>query len=92
MNLEVLKNMLAKNNVSDSIYSLNEGLKPNAYILNKNYSKWEFFFLDEKGQRNNFHEFINEEDAFEFFWGKIELEIRYPLSIPPSSVYGKKKA
>jgi hypothetical protein len=88
MTLEGLKQKLSENNIPTNLYSIDDGLKPNAYILYKNYSQWEFFFLDEKGDRNNFKIFYNEEEAFDYFWNKIEIEIKYPPSTPPKSVYG----
>lgn len=72
MKLSELKDKLLTHNVPEHWYSLNEGLKPDACILVKNYSKWEYFYLDEKGDRNGFKIFINEEEAFEYFWKKIE--------------------
>lgn len=86
MSLKELKDRLHLFNIPESSYSINGELKPDAYILFKNYSKWEFFYLDERGGRNDFAQFQNEEDAFDFFWKKIQNELRYPPSVPPKSV------
>jgi hypothetical protein len=40
------------------LYCIDDGLKSNAYILYKNYLKWEFFYLDEKGNRNDYQIFL----------------------------------
>jgi hypothetical protein len=39
MNLESLKKKLTENNIPDSLYCIDDGLKSNAYILYKNYLK-----------------------------------------------------
>ncbi len=74
------------NKVPDELYSLDNGLKPNAFILYKNYAKWEFFYLDERGVRNDFKEFTNGEEALHFLWAMLEKEMKYPPSIRPKSV------
>jgi hypothetical protein len=89
MTLQELKNNIEVNNIPSFAYSIDGGLTPNAHILYKNYSKWEYFYLDERGGRNGFVEFSNEEAAFEHLWKKLETELKYPPSIPPKSVYGK---
>lgn len=44
-------------------YSLNGDLKSDAIILFHNYAKWEVFYLDERGGRNEERTFISEEEA-----------------------------
>jgi hypothetical protein len=66
-----LQKKLYESNVPERWYSLNQGLKPDALILYKNYSHWEFFYLSEKGDKLDFKLFLNESDAFEYFWKKI---------------------
>lgn len=75
MNLSELKNKLYKNNVPERWYSLDEGLKPDACILYKNYSKWEFFYLDEKGNKYDYKIFQNDEDAYDYLWKKMEYQL-----------------
>lgn len=75
MNLIELKDKLYWNNIPDRWYSLNEGLKPDACILYKNYLKWEFFYLDEKGDKHDFRIFDNENDAFDYLWKKMESQL-----------------
>ncbi len=83
MNYKTLMDKIAENNIPHSLISINDGLKPNAYILFKNYDIWEYFYLDEKGGRQGFREFRIEEDAFDFLWKKLEIEIAYPPTKPP---------
>ena len=45
MKLTELKKELEGNNVPERWYSINEGLKPDACNLYKNYSLWEYFYL-----------------------------------------------
>jgi len=59
-----------------------------AHVLYKNYAKWEYFYLDERGERQGYTEFSEEEDAYAYLWNKLEMELKYPTSIPPKSVYG----
>lgn len=75
MNLIELKDKLYWNNVPERWYSLDEGLKSDAHHLYKNYSKWEYFFLDEKGGRNDNRIFLRDEEAFNYLWKKIEREL-----------------
>lgn len=88
MTLKEFKDNIRKFNVPNELYSLEDGIKANAYILNKNYEKWDFFFLDEKGDRNNFIQFDDSQEAYSYLWSKLENEMKYPPSIPPKSVYG----
>jgi hypothetical protein len=53
MDLKTLKKKLLENNISESMYSIDDGLKPDAFILYRNYSKWECFYLDERGNRDD---------------------------------------
>lgn len=75
MNLIELKDKLYWNNVPERWYSLNDGLKPDACILYKNYSTWEFFYLDEKGGRNDVHFFKNDEEAYNYLWKKMKYQL-----------------
>lgn len=49
--------------ISPQRYSLNGELKSDAIILFHNYTKWEVFYLDERGGRNEEKTFSSEEEA-----------------------------
>lgn len=71
-----LLDMLKKNQVPESWYSLDDGLKMDAFVIIENYSCWEFFYLDEKGDRQDFHLFSREEEAYDYLWSKIDYDLR----------------
>lgn len=75
MNINELRKKLDYYNVPQHWYSLNDGLKPDACILFKNYSIWEYFYLDERGEKHEYKIFNNEESAFDFFWKKMEYQL-----------------
>lgn len=77
MTLQELKERISENAVPDRRYSLNDGIKIGAYILINNYGTWEYFYLDEKGNREDNRFFSSDSQAFEFLWKKLE----YALSI-----------
>jgi len=81
MKLTELQDRLHKNSVPHSGYSLDEGLKGDAYIIQRKFLKWQFFYLDERGERSLFKEFRNVEDAYDLLWERIEVNLRM---IPPS--------
>ena len=89
MNIETLKEKLKTNNIPQSLYSLDEGLKPMAYIYYKNYSQIEIFYLNERGGQDGFRTFYSEEEACDYFWSKMEHYLKNPPSIPPKSIFGK---
>lgn len=70
-----LKDKLYWSNVPERWYSLNEGLKPDACILCKNYFKWEFFYLDERGERHDYRIFDDEQDAYDYLWEKMRSQL-----------------
>jgi hypothetical protein len=75
MDIKTLKHKLSVNNVPARWYSLDEGLKPDACILIKNYSIWEFFYMDEKGDRHDFKIFKVDEEAYDYLWKKMERQL-----------------
>ena len=85
MNSETLINKLFISNARANWYSIDGELKPDAWILNKNYSTWEVFYLDEKGNQSNYKVFPNDEDAYDFLWSKIEYLLGFYKVIPKSS-------
>lgn len=77
MNLEELKAKIIDNRVPESWYSIDDGLKPDACILYKNHSIWEYFYMDEKGDRHDFSFFYKEEEAFDHLWEKLESQLPF---------------
>jgi hypothetical protein len=75
MTITELKNKLYWANVPERWYSLNDGLKANACILMENYGTWEFFFLDEKGDRHDWKNFSDVESAYDHLWKKMEYQL-----------------
>jgi hypothetical protein len=71
MDLTTLKRKLFINNINEKWYSLNETLKPDADILFKKDGKWEFFYLDERGGKNDLKTFSNEEEAYDYLWKQM---------------------
>lgn len=63
MNKDTLKKELKKLGVSPNEYSLNGDIRSDKIVLYQNYSKWEVFYFDERGERNYEKVFYNEEDA-----------------------------
>ncbi len=70
-----LKIELNKLKVPEEWYSINEGIKFDAYILNKIYYFWEYFYFDERGEKNEYKKFDNENDACNFFLEKLKREM-----------------
>lgn len=63
MDINQLKHELDLLGVNPSRYSLTGELKADSIIVVDNYGKWEVFYLDERGGRNNYVYFKSEEDA-----------------------------
>lgn len=75
MSRDELNAKLLANNVPERWYSIDGGLKPDACILYKNYAVWEYFYMDEKGNRVDFEIFHVEAQAYDFLWKKIERQL-----------------
>lgn len=68
MTIEELKEKLSKINVKETDYSLDGTLKPDAIILYKNYYKYEVFYMDERGGRNEEKVFTTEQAACDYIY------------------------
>lgn len=77
MNIMELVKKLDEIGVPKRYYSVDGCLLPDTYILNKVYEKWEFFYFDERGNRNNHKTFSNENDACDYMLGVLENEMKY---------------
>ncbi|MBS1595572.1 MAG: hypothetical protein JST90_14745 [Bacteroidetes bacterium] len=82
MDLKTLKENLALYNVPERWYSIDDGLKPGACIIYKNYAIWECFYLDEKGNRNMYSVCKTDEDAYDWLWDKMKMNLKYRKSPP----------
>ena len=67
MNKSELENKLKEFGCLDQ-YSLDGSLDSNRYILYHNYSKWEYFFFNEKGGREYIKTFFSEEEAYDYIY------------------------
>ena len=77
MNISNLLLNIEKLGVPKSYYSINGSLSSDTYILNQVYDKWEYFYFDEKGNKNDYQMFDNESDACECLLKVLEEEMRY---------------
>lgn len=80
MDIQELKRKLNDLSIPKDWYSINDGLKPDAYILENVYGKWIFYYFDEKGNRQNEREFDSEESACSYLLDKLMTELKYPPS------------
>lgn len=76
MNIKELKLKLDELKVPNRYYSINGNNTPNTYILQRVYSYWECYYVDERGGQNDYHRFDNEHDACRYFWKILENEMR----------------
>lgn len=63
MNRDKLKKELDKLGVDPNEYSLDGDIESDKIVLYQNYFKWEVFYFDERGGRNEEKVFYSEEDA-----------------------------
>lgn len=77
MNVQELRRKLCDLSIPAAWYSINEGLKPDAYILEKVYGKWIYYYFDEKGNRQNEREFDSENSACLYLLDKLMTELKY---------------
>lgn len=68
MNCKELVKILEKENIPSKRYSINDFLKPDAFILREIESNyWRLFYMDEKGNQNkDLHIFGSESEACEY--------------------------
>jgi hypothetical protein len=80
MDAQELKRKLKNLNIPEDWYSIDGGLKPDAYILENIYGRWVFYYFDEKGNRQNERKFDSERKACLYLFDKILTELKYPPS------------
>ncbi|MDT8718417.1 hypothetical protein IAI10_17250 [Clostridium sp. 19966] len=80
MNITQLQKELDNMGMKKRCYSINGNLATDTYILNQVYHKWEYFYFDEKGNKQGDKIFENEDEACRHFLEKMKNEIEYPTS------------
>ena len=68
MTREELKHKLDSLNICPKFYSLEGNSLPDCIVLFENYSKWEVFYFDERGNRDNEKVFLSENDAYNYIY------------------------
>lgn len=68
MNKDELKKELDKLGINSNEYSLNGDIDSDKIVLYQNYDKWEVFYFDERGGRNDEKVFCHEEDACSYIY------------------------
>ena len=76
MKLEELKEKLKQHNVPESMCSIDDGLKLEAYVIINNYGIWECFFYT-RGEREDYISAGNEEIAYDWLWRHVEEEMKF---------------
>ena len=81
MNKVGLKNRLEVLNTYSGFYSLEGELLPDRIVLYQNHDRWEVFYFDERGNRDQEKVFYSESDAcqyiYEYFRRQKETENKY---------------
>lgn len=80
MNIAQLIKELDKLSIPQKYYSINGYLKSDTYILNQVYNKWEYFYFDEKGNKEGYRSFDDENEACQYLLEKLKNEVEYPPS------------
>jgi hypothetical protein len=81
VNISQLEQELDRLGIAKNRYSINGHLAGDTYVLNQVYSKWEYFYFDEKGNRIGYRNFDHENDACEYLLEKFKNELKYPSSV-----------
>lgn len=71
-----LKLELNKIGVSERNYSLNEGLKTDAYIIEEYDGIWKFYYFDERGQESDYNFFKSDEKAYTYLLVKFKEQLK----------------
>lgn len=73
MNIIELKAKLDELGVGSNEYSLDGSVSNwDTIVLYKNYSKWEVFYIDERGNRDDKHIFYSENDACTYIYEEFK--------------------
>jgi len=68
MNKLELKNKLDELGINSEFYSLDGQLNPDSIVLYNSYNKWEVFYFDERGNRDNEKIFFSEQCACDYIY------------------------
>jgi len=74
MNIAELEYKLNKLNVYTGFYSLTGELLPDRIVLYHNYDKWEVFYFDERGNRDNEKVFFSESEACNYIYDHFKRQ------------------
>ena len=75
MNIESLKEELNRLQVPERWYSINGSLQHCRFFLMQNYYRWEYFYFDERGNRDGYKVFMDEGEACEYFLRVMKQEL-----------------
>jgi hypothetical protein len=85
MNRFDLEGQLKLLGVNDSEYSLWGELKSDSIVIIHNYNKWEVFYFDERGGRNDEFEFKSEDEAcsyvYKLFIDAKEVQLKFGIKL-----------
>ncbi|MBQ0738833.1 hypothetical protein [Aquimarina celericrescens] len=76
MTKEELKIELSKIGVIESDYSIDEGLKSDAYIIEEYDGLWRFFYYDEKGEESQQSLFKSKEESFKYLVSTFKDQLK----------------
>jgi hypothetical protein len=74
MTQEDLHQKLEQNKIPPSWYSLNEGLKIDAFNIAEVDGAWECFYYSETGEKNNSIIVDDAEKAYHWLWQKVKYQ------------------
>ena len=72
MDIESLKKELKRLQVPERWYSINGSWHPDRHFLIRNYHRWEYFYFDERGNRDSHKVFMDEGEACEYFLRQLK--------------------
>ena len=77
MNIAYLVKKLDEIGVPKRYYAINGDLSSDTYILNQIHGRWEYFYYDEKGNKNDYKTFDTENDACMHILNVLKNEMKY---------------
>lgn len=77
MTVKELQEELKKMSIPRTLYCINGSVKSDVYVLREVYKRWEYFYMDERGNENDNKWFDNEDDACAYFLNVLKKECSY---------------